>query len=198
MHASVPLIVANQDCVVFLTAECSWCVVQHPVLGVFLDDSFDATSYARSVLTQSTAAASNRALEDGLGALDTELRAEVVTRHDQLLMQVKQWNFTFGSWLRFFPRCFLFGDRVIIRYVRSWTVSTVAALPKNLFRCSIDSEVSMDFCCENHCFVGSGPSGHGQAAGVNLCVCFRSEYGINTQNAVQHSSTTTWRNLHAP
>eukprot|EP00241_Pyramimonas_parkeae_P023507 CAMPEP_0114301796 /NCGR_PEP_ID=MMETSP0059-20121206/14308_1 /TAXON_ID=36894 /ORGANISM="Pyramimonas parkeae, Strain CCMP726" /LENGTH=296 /DNA_ID=CAMNT_0001424579 /DNA_START=116 /DNA_END=1002 /DNA_ORIENTATION=+ len=61
---------------------------QHPVLGVFLDDSFDATSYARSVLTQSTAAASNRALEDGLGALDTELRAEVVTRHDQLLMQV--------------------------------------------------------------------------------------------------------------
>ena len=63
--------------------------VQHPLLSVFLQESFDATSYARSVLGQSTAAASNQALEEGLSALDSELRTEVVSRHEELLQQVR-------------------------------------------------------------------------------------------------------------
>mmetsp|Transcript_44390 Transcript_44390/g.74008 ORF Transcript_44390/g.74008 Transcript_44390/m.74008 type:complete len:808 (+) Transcript_44390:117-2540(+) len=59
-----------------------------PLLQVFLKPDFESTSYARSVLSESTATASNSTLASGIASLENELRAEVTSRHAELLQQV--------------------------------------------------------------------------------------------------------------
>ncbi|KAK3243297.1 hypothetical protein CYMTET_47037 [Cymbomonas tetramitiformis] len=56
--------------------------------SAFLNPNFEATAYSSTVLSQSTATASTQALEEGIHALEAELREEVVARHSELLSQV--------------------------------------------------------------------------------------------------------------
>ena len=69
-------------------AALSAALVADPTLAPFLQPGYDAAAYASGVLRSGSAASCTLQLNTGLGALDAELRAEVVAQYDQLLEAV--------------------------------------------------------------------------------------------------------------
>ena len=54
----------------------------------FMKDNFDPTTYSSTVLHRGHASEASRRLAEGIDVLESELREEVTTRYNELLLQV--------------------------------------------------------------------------------------------------------------
>ena len=60
----------------------------HPLLKDFLTDGLDTAAFANKTLGSRSSATAAHALSEGISGLEQSLRAEVVSRHEELLEQL--------------------------------------------------------------------------------------------------------------